>query len=99
RFAAESERPYLEQVLIVEFGRGVAFDGERKIGLRHAAAIVCDGDLSAATAVGEDIDPACAGVDRGFDKVLDHARGTVNHFTGSDPVDDLFGELADGHRV
>jgi len=40
---------------------------------------------------------AGAGVDGVFDQFLDHARGTFDHLAGGDAVDDLFGELADGH--
>src|SRR6185312_11442746 len=48
--------------------------------------------------VGEDVDAARAGVDGVFDQFLDHARGTFDHLAGGDAVDDLFGELADGHK-
>src|SRR5882762_4764037 len=46
---------------------------------------------STATAVGENVDPAGAGVDGVFHQFLDHARGTFDHFAGGDAVDDLFG--------
>jgi hypothetical protein len=51
-----------------------------------------------AAAIGEDVDPAGAGVDGVFHQFLDHARRTLDYFTGGDAVDELFGELADGHR-
>jgi len=95
--AAEPERPDLEQVLVVELGGGVAVDGEREIGGGHAAAVVGDDDLPPAAAIGEDIDPARTGVDRVLHEFLDHARGTLDHLACGDAVDDLFGELADGH--
>ena len=64
---------------------------------RHAAAVVGDADPPPAAAVGEDVDPAGAGVDGVLHQLLDHARRALDHFAGGDAVDDLFGELADGH--
>ena len=75
----------------------MAIDREREIGCGHAAAVVGDADPPPAAAIGEDVDPAGAGVDRVLDQFLDHARGTFDHLAGGDAVDDLFGELADGH--
>ena len=75
----------------------MAVDGERKIGMGHAAAVVGDADPPPAAAIGENVDAAGAGVDGVFDQFLDHARGTFDHLAGGDAVDDLFGELADGH--
>ena len=97
RLAAESERTDAQQVLVVELGGGVALDRESEIGVGHAAAVVGDGDLSPAAAVGENIDPARAGVDGILDQFLDHARRTLDHLAGGDAVDDLFGQLSDGH--
>ena len=63
----------------------------------HAAAVVGDADPPPAAAIGEDVDAAGAGIDGVLDQFLDHARGTLDHLAGGDAVDDLFGELADGH--
>ena len=65
----------------------------------HAAAVVGDADPPPAAAIGEDVDPAGAGVDGVFHQFLDHAGGTLDHFAGGDAVDDLFGKLADGHGL
>ena len=75
----------------------MAVDGEREIAMRHAAAVVGDADPPPAAAIGEDVDAAGAGIDGVFDEFLHHARGTFDHLAGGDAVDDLFGELADGH--
>jgi hypothetical protein len=99
RLAAEPERLDLQQVFVVELGGGVAIDRERQIIRRHAAAVVGDADPPPAAAVGENVDPAGAGVDRVLDKFLHHARGAFDHLAGGDAVDDLFGELADGHGL
>jgi hypothetical protein len=97
--AAEPERANAQEILVVEFGRGVAVDGKREIAMRHAAAVVGDADPPPTAAIGKDVDPAGAGVDGVFDEFLDHARGTFDHLAGGDAVDDLFGELADGHEA
>ena len=91
RLAAESERTDAQQVLIVKLGGGVTLDRQSEVGAGHAAAIIGDGDLSPAAAVGEDIDPARAGIDGILDQFLDHARRTLHHLARGDAVDDLFG--------
>ena len=75
----------------------MAVHRQRKVAMAHAAAVVGDADPASAAAVGEDVDPAGAGVDGVFDQFLDHAGRTLDHLAGGDAVDDLFGELADGH--
>ena len=65
----------------------------------HAAAIVGDADPPPAAAIGEDVDPAGAGVDRVLHQFLDHAGRPLDHFAGGDAVDELFGKLADGHGI
>ena len=88
-----------QEILVVEFRRGMTIDREREIAIGHAAAIVGNADPPPAAAIGEDVDPAGAGVDGVFHQFLDHARGTLDHFAGGDAVDDLFGELADRHGL
>ena len=97
RLAAEPERADAQQILVVELGGGVAIDRQREVGVGHAAAVVGDADPPPAAAIGENVDPAGAGVDGVLDQFLDHARGTFDHLAGGDAVDDLFGQLADGH--
>ena len=99
RLAAKPQRADLQQVLVVEFGGGVAIHRQRQIGMGHAAAIVGDADPPPAAAIGENVDPAGAGVDGVLHQFLDHAGGTLDHFAGGDAVDDLFGKLADGHGL
>jgi hypothetical protein len=95
--AAKPERPDLQKVLVVKLRGGMALDREREVGFRHAAAVVGDDDLSPAAAIAEYVDPARAGIDRVLDEFLDHVRGALDHLAGGDAVDDLFGQLADGH--
>ena len=75
----------------------MAVDGERKVAMGHAAAVVGDADPPPPAAVGEDVDPAGAGIDGVLHQFLDHAGRPLDHFAGGDAVDDGFGELADGH--
>ena len=97
RLAAEPERADAQQILVIELGGGVAIDRQREVSVGHAAAVVGDADPPPSAAIGENVDPAGAGVDRVLHQFLDHARGTFDHLAGGDAVDDLFGELADGH--
>ena len=76
----------------------MALDREREIGACHTLAVVSDRNEPPATAVGQHIDPAGAGIERVFDQLLHDARRTLNHFAGGDAVDDGLGKLADGHR-
>ena len=75
----------------------MALDREREIGLGHAGAIVANADQAAAAAVSEHIDPARPGIERVFDKLLDHARRALDDLARRNAVDDRFGELADRH--
>ncbi len=75
----------------------MALDRQSEVGAGHAAAIVGDGDFPPAAAVSEDIDPAGAGIDGILDQFLDDARRTLHHLARGDAVDDLFGQLSDGH--
>ena len=99
RLAAKPQRADLQQVLIVEFGGGVAIHRQRQIATGHAAAVVGDADPPPAAAIGENVDPARAGIDGIFHQFLDHARGPLDHFAGGDAIDDLFGKLADRHGL
>src|ERR1035437_3947552 len=72
-------------------------EGKRKIAIGHAAPIVGNPDPPPAAAIGENVDPAGAGVDGVFHQFLDHARRTLADPAGGNAVDDLFGQLADGH--
>ncbi len=95
--AAEAERVDGQQVVAFQLRGGVAVDAKRQIGARHALAVVGDADQPAAAAVGEHIDAGRAGIERVLDQFLDHARRPLDHFAGSDAIDDRFGQLADGH--
>ena len=99
RLAAETERADRDQIFVGKLRRGVALDGERQVGTRHALAVIADADQAAAAAVGKHIDAARAGIERVFDKLFHHARRTLDDFAGSDAVDGGFGKLADGHRA
>ncbi len=75
------------------------FDGEHEVVARHAVAVVGDADEPAAAAVGHDLDSRCARVESVFDKLLDYARGALDHLARCDAVDDGLGELANGHAT
>ena len=99
RLAAEAERADVEQVVLGQLRGGVALDAERQIGARHAGAVVGHADEPPPAAVGDDLDARRAGVERVLDQLLHGARRALDHLAGGDAVDDVLGQLADGHRA
>ena len=97
RLAAEAQRPDVHEIVVGELGGSVALDAQRKVGARHAVAVVAHADEPAPAAVGHDLNLARAGVERVFDELLHDARRPLDHFAGGDAVDGGFGQLADGH--
>ncbi len=77
--AAEAERADAQQVFVIELGGGMPLHGEREIGSGHATAIVGDADPTPSAAIGEDVDPARAGIDGVLNQFLDDARGTLDY--------------------
>ena len=73
----------------------MALEGEQRIVAHHAATVVHDADELAAAAFDLDADAGGAGVERVLEQLLDHGRGTVDHFAGGDLVGDLVGEYVD----
>ena len=72
-------------------------DRKHEIGARHAFAVITDANQPAATAIGEHVDAARAGVECVLDELLHHARRPFHHFAGGDAVDNRLGKLADRH--
>ena len=97
RLTAKAERTDLQQIVAVELGGGMAIDRQRQVGARHAAAIVGDANEPPAAALGRDLDPGGAGVERVLDQLLDRAGRPLDHLAGGDAVDQGFGKLADRH--
>ena len=79
-------------VVVVELGGRVPLDREVEIGARHAGTVVVDPDQPPPAAVGQDLDPAGAGVERILDQFLDHARRALDHLAGGDAVDERCGQ-------
>jgi len=74
-------------------------DREGQLVRRHAVPVVGDQDARQAAAVGLDLDPGGAGVERVLDQLLDGARRAFDHLAGGDAVDGFGGEAADGHGI
>jgi hypothetical protein len=70
---------------------------QHQIGGNHPLAVVGDANEPPPAAIGEHIDPVGAGVERVLDEFLHHARRTLHHFAGGNPVDNGLGKLADRH--
>jgi hypothetical protein len=97
RLAAEAERADVEEVVVRKLGGGVTLDRKRKVGARHAGAVVAHPNEPPPAAVGHHLDAGRTGVERVLDQLLHHARRPLHHLARGDAVDDAFGELADGH--
>ncbi len=96
RFAAKAESRNGEQVLdVVQFARGMAFEGQHGVVAQHAAAIVDDADETAPGVFDLDADAGSARVDRVFEQFLDDGRGPLHHFAGCDLIGDVIGENPD----
>src|SRR5262249_25888473 len=93
----EAERRDIEKVLVLELGSGMPLNGELKIGRAHAFAVVGDPDQRQATAGRHHVDGAGAGVEGVFQELLDHTGRTFDYLAGSDAIDRLEAELANGH--
>ena len=75
-----------------KFRGGMAFERERHIVSAHPAAIVADLDPREPALGQHDTDSRRARIDRVFDQFLQRAGGSFDHFTGSDAIDQMFGE-------
>ena len=73
-----------------DFAGRVPFQAEQRIVLAHADAVVRDADQAASAGLNFHGDSAGLRVQRVFDEFLDHAGGTLDHFSGSNLVGDLF---------
>ena len=91
------ERADLDEIVVGEFRGRMPLDGEREIGTRHAFAVIGDANQPPATTIGQNIDTACAGIERVLDQFLHHACRTFDDLARGDAVDDGLGKLTDGH--
>ncbi len=69
-FAAKTERRDLDQIVVIELGRGVALDGEIEFLRRHAMAVIGNADQGTAAIAENDIDGRRAGIDGILDRSL-----------------------------
>ena len=79
--------------------RRMALHRKRKIVAGHACAVIGNADTPPSAAIGKNIDTSGACVDGVFHKFLHGACGPLDDFASSDAVDDLFGQLSDGHGI
>ena len=90
RFAAKAER--LDHGEIRQRGqlaRRVPDERQRELISRDAGAVVADADRRLARATDVDADPACPGVERVLDQLLDHRGRALDHLASGDRVGDL----------
>ena len=87
RFAAKSERAHAREIIeLADLRRGVAFDGEQRVVVRHSASVVAHFDPFAAAVFEDDVDRARAGVDRVFDQLFHDRRGPFHDLSGGDLI-------------
>ena len=88
-FAAEAQRMHAEQVVGVgDLTGGVAGHGQQQLLGPNPAPVIRHPDQLAAAVLDPHLDPACAGVHRVFQQLLDNARRPLDHFAGGDLVHD-----------
>ena len=97
--ATESQRGHRLQV--VERGDlagGMAADRQRQFGRIDATAVVADPDQAHPALLQFDVDPACTGIKRVLDQLLDHRCRAFDDFAGGDLVDQGVRKRSDRHR-
>jgi len=97
RLAAEPEGADVEEIVVVEFGGGVALHRQHQVVAAHAAAVVGHRDAPPTAALGDHVDAGGTGVESVLHQLLHDAGGTLDDLAGGDAVDDGLGELPDGH--
>ncbi len=97
RLAAKAERRDREKIAVRQFRRRMALDREIEIFRAHAGAIVGDADQAPAARLDDDLDAACAGIERILDQFLHGGRRTLDDLARRDAVDEDGIETADGH--
>ncbi len=100
RFTPEAERGHrFEVVQIGDLAGGMARYRQRQLFRCDATAVVADADQAYTALFKIDINAAGTGVDRVLDQLLDHRRGTFDHFAGGDLVDEDLRQRPDRARM
>ena len=73
----------------------MALEGKQGVIADHAMAIVGDADELAAAGFDVDADAGGSRIERVFEQLLDHGRGSLDHFAGGNLVGDLVGKDVD----
>ena len=99
-FAAEAHRADIEKIVLAilahgKLGGGVALDAESEFRLAHPLAVILDDEADQTSALGGDVDPAGAGIQRILRQFLDHGSRTLDDFARRNAVDGLRRQTAD----
>ena len=98
RLAAKAERAEMAQVIGGrQLARGVALEGQGRLGRRDAAAVVLDADQPPAALAHLHADVGRARVQAVLDQLLDRRRGPLDHLAGGDLVGNFGRKDVDGH--
>ena len=82
------------QIVIGQFGRGMALHRQGEVISIHADAVVSDFDTIHATAIDGDRDACGAGIQRVFRQFSRSSSGTFDNFASRDAVDGGFRQQA-----
>ncbi len=95
RFATETQSGHIfNGIVIGHLGCRVPLQRQRHVGRIHADTVVAHLDPVESAVRQADGDASRASVQRIFNNVLERAGGSFNHFTGSDTIDQMFGQAA-----
>ncbi len=95
RFSAKAERRDGKQIVGgAQFAGGVALEGQQRVVVRHAVAVVDDADHALAADFGFDANGLRAGVQRVFEQLFDYRGGTFDNFARCDFIRDSFRQYA-----
>ena len=79
----------------LQFAGGVALEGEQRVVVGHAVAIVDDADHALAAGFDFDANRVRAGIERVFEQLFDDRRRALDDFARRDAVGDSFRQDAD----
>ena len=77
-------------IVLGQFGRGMALDGELQVGLVHPQAVIFHQDQVGAAIGGGNLDPRRAGIQRILDQFLHRRRGPFHNLARSNAIHSSF---------
>ncbi len=95
RFPAKAQRGDRKQVIGgAQLRGGVPLEGQQRVVVCHAAAVVDHADHALAARFNLDAHGTCAGIERVLEQLLHHRGGPLDHLARGDAVGDCFRQYA-----